>query len=73
MRAHGADVVPVILRCDWPGCGKEAPAVWLASGRLERDAGWFIMPGIAWVACCMDHVRGLGAGPNATPSEERDP
>jgi len=48
--------MPLIMRCDAEGCGKEIPAEISAAGRVTGTGWWYVRSdGKGVCACCDDH------------------
>jgi hypothetical protein len=63
--------MPVLLRCDCPGCFREIPAVWVG-GRITAPKPWWAQPsgdGLV-IACGTEHLNAALPGWVRPPTEE---
>lgn len=51
--------MPLILRCDHPGCGAESQGDVLQDGRIQAPQGWWILRGAVTVVACSE-IHAIG-------------
>ena len=63
--------MPLILRCDAPGCLLESEAVWLPSGRVVvKDSRWWLLQGGGGLVVTCSHEHAMLARVVPDPKAE---